>query len=454
MPTAPLAIEYSGHEGVTKRRFTNMYFEQTPNGPQKSVRYQRPGLVLNNTFGAGPIRCSFLWQGHRILVSNTDVFFDGLRIGAVPGTDLCRFAVSDEEVVIIGAQQAWYVTSAAVNKITDPDIFPSICDVLFLSGRFLYLSAVDSQFQWSAVGDAQNIDGLDFATADENSSQILVGGFILNDDMVLFMGSATEWWSSNDDVNAPYIRSPGRKYNKGLAARNTTVLLDNTVFWLGSDKQVYRASSVPQRVSNFDIEDLIEGIADADFTDASAFGQVLGGHTYFVLNLPDKGTWALDIASGKFAEWKTWNKDRFRITVADETLLGDLYSGNVYTFNKNTFLDDGDPIERILTAFIPIKAGSVINFNLCLKCMRGPGLMPPGYGSDPKVEMRFSDNDGYNYTNWMEAPLGLIGDRTDDAKAIWYQLGAMVAPGRIFEFRCTDPIFWAPVEIVFNEMRP
>lgn len=447
-----LATEYSGHDGIIKRCMRNMYYEPTPNGDNPFVLYQRGGLVKVDQLGAGPIRDSFRWQGHRIVVSGTDVFFDSIHIGNIPGDDLCRHAFSDDEVVIISAGLAWYITSVSVTQIVDPDIFPVLTDVLVAAGRFLYFNATNGQFQWSEVGDAQNIDGASFATADENSSHVLVAAANLVDDIVMFLDGAAEWWSPTTDITAPFQRSPGRRYNKGIAARNTTVFLDNTIFYLGSDKQIYRASSVPVRVSNFDIEDLIEDVSDVDLPSCSAFGVVKGGHTFYVLNLVGKGTWAFDVASGKWAEWVTWGKDRFRITVGDVDLLGDFYSGNIYQLDKTVCQDDGDPLERVVTGHVPVAVASIPNFNLWLDATGGVGN-PVDPASAPVVEMRFSDNDGYDYSNWMVAPLGAIGRRDDTSKAIWVMLGAIRAPGRMYQFRCTDPAIFAPSGIRVNEAR-
>lgn len=453
MSVLPLSVGYSGVKGVMKRRMRNMFLEKTPQGPTPTIRRPRPGLVLSQTLGSGPIRCSFLWQGHRIVVSDTDCFYDGFRIGTMPGSDMCRFATSDEEVVIGANNKAFKITSIAVTQLVDPDIFANVVDVLFLSGRFLYLDGNSSQFQWSAIGDCTTVDGLDFATADENSTHILRAGFVLNDDIIFHTDQSSEWWSPSTDGDSPFQRSPGRKYTKGILSRNTTVLLDNTEYFLGSDKMVYRASAVPTRASNHDIESIIAELTDANLSQCSAFPLVLSGHSFYVLNLPLLGSWALDVATGEWAEWHTWNTNRFRGTVYDGELVGDVYSGNMYKFSLNSHADDVDPLERVVSAYLPLNNGTLRNFNLLLRAVRGVGnIVAPA--TNPVVEIRYSDNDGTNFSNWHHAKLGAIGDQGDTAKAFWTQLGAIVPPGRLYEFRCTDPVYFCPFNVQVNEVRP
>jgi hypothetical protein len=90
---------------------------------------------------------------------------------------------------------------------------------------------------------------------------------------------------------------------------------------------------------------------------------------------------------------------------------------------------------------------------LALHCSKGVGL-PSGYGSEPVVEMRYSDHEGGDFTNWMEEPLGEIGDRTKGAMALWVGLGSFQAPGRLCEFRCTDPVYFSCYQVAYNEPRP
>lgn len=446
------AIGYRNRDGVMTRRLKNLYVEHANDGVSQFIFRSRPGLVKTTTLGAGPIRCRFIWSGHSIVVSNTDVYYDNIRVGTVLGADLCCHAASDSQIVVVGDGKAYIVTSVSVTQITDPDLFLSICDVVFKGGRFVYFNALNSQFQWSALGDATTIVGTDFATADEDDSPRVGRAMgLLVDDIVMFMDEVTEWWSIADSGTAPFVRSPGRRYNKGIVARATRVFLDNTLYFLGSDKMIYRASSVAVKVSTLDIDALLESVDDLSL--ASAFGVVVGGHSFYVIYIPTKGSFALDVASGEWQEWGTWNKSRFRIQVADGDVLGDGYSGNLYSFDRTTYTDDTDPLERVLSAYFPLQAGSVANFNLHLQCARGVGLIS-GYGSAPVVEMRFTDNDYGDFSNWLTTTLGAMGDRTDNAKAIWTQLGAVRAPGRLYEFRCTDPVMFAPRVVHVNEQSP
>jgi hypothetical protein len=433
-------------------RFWNMYREPTPGGPTPDRRFPRPGLELQYTVGVGPIRATFLFQNKRVDVSGDEVYYNQVLIGNVPPTGVVKFAVSNEECVINVNRGAYYVTATSVTQIIDPDL-PQTSDVLFLAGRFIYIHAgTDGEFSWSAVNDARTIDGLNFASAESNPDPI-TGGLIVGDNIAFVGTKTTEWWFPQDDITAPFIRSRGRKYDKGSTAIRSLVLCDNTMMFLGNDRIVYRAGAVPTRISDEDMENRLRQLTAAELSVVSAYQAVWSGHTFYVLNLPRLGSWAFDVGQRAWTRWTTWDKPRFRVDCSDDDILGDYYTGRIMKFNSNLRVDMEDSIERIVACYIPVTGGVQRNTNLVLHCSRGVGATT-GYGSEPVVEMRYSDHEGADFTNWMEAPLGLVGDHSKAAMAHWVGLGSFQAPGRLFEFRCTDPVLFSPFGVSYNQLRP
>lgn len=452
----PLVLHDAGRNQTVYQRMVNMYFEPTPQGPTTSARYQRPGLYDVANRGGGPVQCTFLWNDFRITVSGGAVWRDSINIGNIPvvkGT--VRFAFSEEEAVIVAGGLAYFVTTSKVTQMTDPDMPTNLVDVVLLAGRFIYIQGTSGQFAYSQVGDAQNIDGLSFATVEENSGQTNVGAMVLVGSIVFFTERAMEFWYAADDPDNPFQRSPGRSTDRGLAAIRTLVRSDNAIFFLGENRIIYRAGgAVPQRVSDFSVEDKIRRVTQADLPNCFAFEVIYGGHTFYVISLPGQGTWACDISqSNAWAEWRSHGHPLFRVSCSDGGVYGDLYSGQLMGMDGGLYTDpDEDPIERVVSSYLPQKAGNTRNFNVGLFSARGVGL-PTGYGSEPVVEMRFSDNEGKRWTNWMEAPLGEIGDGTPNSLAVWTQLGAVRPPGRLYEFRCSDPVWFAPYQLQFNGVR-
>lgn len=449
----PLIKSDGGQARIVDLRMVNMYVEKTPDGPSQDARFGRPGLSKVTELGPGPVRATFLHKGFRYTVSGPTVWRDAVYIGEVPSDGNVRWAISDEEVVVVAGRRAYYVTLHDVSRINDPDL-SYVRDVKFLAGRFIYFDDDTSGFyRYSELNDARKIDGLAFASAELNPDPI-VGAEVQGELLAIFGTLTTEWHYPTTDPSNPFKRSAGRTYDKGCLAIQTVQRADNSLFFVGHDRMVYRASSGPVRVSDHEIENLLRKQTVDQFAANSAFKLTYGGHVFYVLNIVGYGTWAYDIGYASWAEWRSWGMDRFRVSVSDEDgFLGDGITGAIFGVDGKRYRDMDDPIERVISTFMPLASGTLKNFNLALYTVQGVGLMPNGYGEDPVVEMRFSDHLGLDFTAWMEAPLGKHQVRGREALAMWTSLGAFNHPGRVFEFRCTDPVEFSPYSAAFNEAR-
>ena len=450
----PLKMQDGGRQPLLVQRLVNMYVETTPEGPVASKRVGRPGLAVSREFGGGAIRATFLHKGFRYTVAGDLLWRDGLNIGTLPKDGPIRWAVSDEEVVIMAGKRAYYVTLNDVTRIMDPDL-PEIRDVSFLAGRFLYFDADNSGFyRYSDVNDARSIDGLAFASAEADPDAI-IGGVRNGESVVIFGEKTVEFHYPTTDPSNPFQRSQGRTYDIGCRAIQTVQPLDNTLAFVGSDRLVYFVGQVPLRVSTSAIEDELRRQTQEEFEANTAFTITFGGHYFYVLNIVGRGTWALQASTKLWAEWKSWGMDRFRVSVSDgEGFMGCAFTGKVMYFDGSLFTDVGEPLERICSTWQGLKSGHMRNFMLALHTQQGVGLLGDGYGSDPHVEMRFSDHLGRNWSNWLEASLGAHGVRGKEALAQWTNLGTFASPGRAFEFRCTDPVEFTPFMVSINEWRP
>jgi len=452
----PLSLQDGGRNQLLVQRLVNMYVEATPEGPVQTARYQRPGLYQVAQRGGGPVRATFLWKGFRFTVSGGSVWRDAVNIGEVPQDGDLRWAISDDEVVVIAGERAYYVTLTEVARVLDPDL-PRVRDVVFLAGRFVYFDAdTGGIYRYSKVNDARSIEGLNFASAEANPDQI-IGAAVIGEGMAIFGTLTTEWHYPTLDPDNPYQRSQGRTYDRGCLAVQTVQLVDNSLFFVGNDRMVFRAAQVPSKVSTPRVDDLLRKQTEEEFRSNSAFRIFFGGHEFYVLNIVGQGTWALNVGQKLWSEWASWGKDRFRVSVADaDGFMGDAFSGRILGFDGKLMLDLGEPIERIVSTWQPLKSGTMRNFSLALHCQQGVGLLgvEDAEGGDPKVEMRFSDHLGENWSNWMEGNLGKHGVRGKEALAQWTNLGTFPSPGRAFEFRCSGPIEFTPYMVSINEWRP
>lgn len=442
--------------GLPHAFLRNMFVEGSPQGPTSDARLSRPGLLLGYTIGLGPIQGIYqnagAAGGATYAVSDFG-FYEGTTLrGTISGGSVARITGSATQIVAVMGGVAYCYTGGVFGPITDPDLPADVIDVCFAGGRFIYIINNTDTFYYSAIGDATSIDGLAFASA-ESSPDGLVAAATLSDEIAFFGQSTVEWWVTTADPDAPFQRTIGRRYDKGLGAQGSLLLVDNTLVFLGNDGVVYRSANVPARVSTHSVEEAIRKCGDAN--DSTAFSASFDGHTFYVLTAPNNGTFALDLSNNTWAEWTSEGQPQFRgrwgTQVGFNDYIGDSLTGKVFTMDPESYWDDGgDPIDRQASVFFPVAGGFVPNSSIMLQCRRGVGnANEPA----PAVRLQYSDVAGASF-NTTPGTVSMGGVGGYGYKQVWRRLGTMRSPGRLFVFSCPDPVSVVFEAISLNEARP
>jgi hypothetical protein len=223
---------------------------------------------------------------------------------------------------------------------------------------------------------------------------------------------------------------------------------DNGLFFVGSNRSVYRVADVPQRISDHGIEERILASATAKM-----FTFQHEGHEFVCVRLDDE-TLAYDCATQQWCEFQTnggqWIV--FCATMVDGTAyLGHDSNGKIMGWDG--WDDLGVDLERRFSAAVQLDQPLSID-TLWLWANAGQSTVLSGTGSDPLVEMRRSRDAGITWTDWADAALGnaAIGG-TGQYRIIpkWRRLGMFDAPGAMFEFRLTDPVPFRLSKVAIND---
>ena len=434
----PLASEaFDRRFGSNRAVLTNLYAEQSREGPTERRLVPRPGLAPVVTLGPGPVRCVVFHQGVRYIVSGTRVYSGSTQIGVIPGFGLIRSAGYDEQLVMVTDGIAYLIgLDVSIIAMPDDDL---VSDVVVAAGRFIYTIQGSGKFRYSDIADATTIGDLNFASAESDPDNI-VSAETLGDDIIFYGQNTTEWHSPTSDIDIPFIRNGGRRYDKGSAAQFTAVKIDNTIFWVGTaqqgaDLQVYRASAVPVAISNEGIEAALA--ACTDITQASAVAIVSTGHSFYVLNIPGVGTYAFDVKTGLWGNWESFGQTTFRVQCGADGVYGDAINGNLWTIDPDLRRDGSDTIIRICSAFLSVDQGVWVLDAIRLHLKTGVGV-PDG---DPQVEFRYAEAGGEDWSTWRAISIGAPGNHPT---VMLRQLGIVRPPGRSFEFRFSGDADFVP----------
>lgn len=433
---------------LPEARLINLYFETTPMGPGPVAMLQRPGLVVEETRGAGPIRGLLLQNGvfseNLFSVSGNTVYRGGSSLGTIGvATGLCELSASADHVVLIdyyGGAKAYAYDGATFAQITDADLPSSLSSACYYFGRWYYAQRDTGVFYWSDIADPTSIDGLSFATA-EGSPDETLNIFALGDDLVVAGVDSVEFFYATDDADAPVARYTNRSYTIGCGFKWTLQKADNTFFFVGSDGVPYSAGSVPQSLIDPQSGQgygVMEALRGADRDETFAFIAEVQGHVFWVICIPGVKTFAYDIATRRWSEWTSNGDASFRVSCATSdqglTYMGSDSDGKIYNFDPAAYEDDGDPMERICSAFV--SSDDVQRFDRLRVTTTG--------SAEADIDLRTYDT---AWSSWQTAT-------TVNGKADYRRLGSMKSPGRHLECRTTANANVSFVGFDVNPPRP
>lgn len=440
------------------QRCVNLFPVLGESGTAKAVRalFGTPGLRRLATLEGGAIRGFWVpSKGDAIAVCGAKVYriardWTATVVGTIDARGTPASIADDGSVAMIVTGRNGYtldLTSNALAEITD-EAFTGADHVYFNKTVFI-LNRPDTDAFYITTGKGVAFDALDFARAVSNAEPI-VRHIVNHEELILFKQSTAEIWRAVAGGDFLFMRDTNAAIEKGCEAKHSVAALDNTVYWLGGDKDgggiVWRLNGyTPERVSHGGLEFAIQNYADT--SDAWAYTYQQEGHTFYVLNFPSaSATWCYDVATGLWHERAYLNPgtgrfERHRgachMLYAGEHVVGDWADGRLYALDLDCYDDDGDPLVALRAAPHISGAGhNEIRYNrLTLDMETGVG-QPNGAGADPVLMLRWSDNGGRTWSTLQSLSMGRVGEY--GLRVAVDRLGT--ARDRVFEISISDPV--------------
>lgn len=452
----PLGVDdvQSDSQRAGRIRLENMYLIDSPFSPDGVARVSRPTLTSEVEIGAGPIYGMFRKEGTLggvwFVVSGTELYSydpdgDLTLLGQIPGTGFCEFSGGSERVLILRDNVCYSTEGTIITQVNMPDGLP-VGSIVYID-NFFFLSIADSQlFYWIQPGGVDP-DALDFASAERMPDNI-VSVCVVGDELWFIGTESIEVWALSGDPDAPFNRVPGRAYMFGALNNHTLVNTSSKgypcIIWVTDRRIVALGQGSPQRISNDSIDEVLRTA-----TNLRAWSFEFNRHTFYVLTC-DEATFAYDLEKGTWSRWSSYLKDNFRAHLGLQN-DAQIYAGD-YESNKIWKLEDGvadgdDPVIRSVS-------GLVLTSETFMPCSRVNVLMNAGwtnqYGASAVLEIRWSEDNGLTWSDYMSAPVGELGQY---ATTVSYSgLGMIRRPGRVFEFRFSDKSRFRLDYATMNEM--
>ena len=435
-------------KAMSSERTLNLYPEQVPSGAYPSVLLPWPGSkVFSNTNTGTNIRGIYTHTRTGVVYKVVDtslysVSSDGVEtlIGTIPGSDQVIFADDGVNMLIATSAYAYQYDGSTLSQITDSD-YEAGGSVGVLNNQAIW-QGLNERFAVADPGDPDSIQSLNYATA-ESSGDGLVRVYVFRETLYLLGEKTIESWYNSGVGSPPFDRIQSSRMEIGLIGKYAVDSNDNFLYWLGDDKNLYRASAYdPQSLMPPSIANQFESY---DLSDAKVRCLRLDGQN-FVLLLTSTKSWCYSETTGAWFEL-SYNNDEALYLADDYTyaygkhLILNRLDGSVLELDLSTFTDNSKPtIRERITA--PLN-GAALGKNGGRMLMRRVELiMEAGIGNlseeNPLVMFSASFDGGQSFTNedWVRA--GRDGENR--LRVEWYHMASFRQIQ--VKIRTSDPNFF------------
>jgi len=442
MPFQTVPVNISGptykdrSRPLASQESRNMYHEVVEPGKDRIITKSFPGQRLINAPAVGVDRGSHQMLEVQYRVAGLQLFEvlrDGTHImrGTIPGADRCIFADDGINLYIVSdfIVTKYNSTTQVLSEVTDPNI-KGAKSVAFINNQFAYTFDLITVF--SDVGDGSSATSLN-AIGEESHPDNLVRDYTFESILYRFGDRSTVPWYNNPSFQfPPFARVEGQYISIGLAAIHAVSNTRDFLYWLGSDKQIYRTRGGQEQViSSAAISGAIQGYSVV----SDAFMEVftIDNKQMVMITFPTEDvTWCLNEelgVDGWFNLTSGINDVAYNagsiVEVYGKVRIGDSKNGKMYDLDFNTYNQGGNPWKRrrvlgsVNGDIFGQKGKRVQMSRIEFIIETGTGLLT-GQGDDPVIMLEYSTDGARSWQvgDWLK--IGRQGEF--DIRLEWWSL--------------------------------
>lgn len=446
----------SEEKNLPHSKMRNMYLSDNPFSQDGITRFTRPSLTLFYDFSStkavygiwkqeGVLNDDWLVVVGEKIYTLTNDASTLTEIGDLPGTSFVQFADRVGRVLILrdGIVYSTDGTSLTTVNMPDGNLVSSIASI---NNYFLLSVKDEQQYYWIEPGQTDP-DPLSFASAERSPDDIV--SITIRGDEVWFIGqTTTEVHAPTGQADNPFQRITGRVYNIGCKDEQTVTPVtyegSPALCWVSDTNSVIISIGQPETISTEMEEELIK-----NSNNLRAWFFENNRNSFYVLTA-DEFTLVFDMDKKAWYRWDSYGRDNWRAHLGIQTSTGvygiDNVRGYLWKLENNGFDHLSDPITREISGFIPNTSKRQPCYSVFAAVNSG---WSPEYNKEPILQLRWSDDYGQTWSDYMDASLGDKGEYNTD---VYYRsLGLIQSPGRIFEFRFSSLATFRIDHAVLNE---
>lgn len=468
------AYEHQSQD-VNFQRCVNMYLTAGgPEGRNAAALVPTPGLTLLVDLGAEAIRGMFSVglfvyvvvsdTVYKLTVNNlTKQVTNTENIGTI-GTTVgsVGIAANPTQIMIVDGSSSGYIWTESTSTfatVSDVD-FDGGTDVVFLNGYFIVNVPDTGILHTSALNDGLSWDALDVATAESGPDDI-VGLSTSKGELWVFGTETTEiWYDAANASGIPLRKRVGLEIQIGCQAADSITQVDDFVIWLDDRGFIVQSGvSAYTRDNNsaYKVEIISTPAIANELSTYTALSDGIGstytdrGNIIYQISFPnEKKTWAYNYSTKLWHQLEYHDANNFEdahhllqyIVPAKNVFLGGgIRGGKIYFIDPTVYTDAGDVITRTRTTRHNNQEFKFVGVDT-LELRMESAALPAGDGSDPQITLRYSNNGGHTWSQFLNRSSGKLGEYAEHI--IWNRLG--LGSEWIFELTFNDPIKFSIID--------
>lgn len=458
MPIATGQKDYNSKK--SREALVNMIAEASADGKYLVVK-RLEGLTtfIDTTLGA--VRSDLFLNSELIyFVSGDNLFRVNSAavledLGAIGGTGRCQIVANnfpgDNQLLILNGNGNGFTFKNAdgLEAITDPDFLLSSSATVLNERAWLVRDGTGEVFG-SAISDFKSYSTSTFFNAEENPDNAVA--VVAQKGTLWVLGEqTTQHLQSIDDPDLPLRNITGGSIQQGILSGDSLAGYQDEFYWLADDLTVKRVvNDQMTKISGLALELEIKGDGTLQNPGYSIISDAVGFfsdgpvHKIYYLTFPTAGvTWGYDITTGLWHKRSSGSsggayRGNGSVGAFNRQFVGDSQSGKIFVLDAANKTEDGETV--FCTVRFPTLSRPV-NFNLPLIELDmevGVGL-PSEISQTRDLQVRFSTDGGYNYTNHSDIDLGSLGNYRERVPI--HLFGRIVRnKDFVLELVLTDPI--------------
>jgi len=379
-------------------------------------------------------------------VVNPDLTYSYLSvdIGEIPGSGRVQMDASRTQLAIVVPGLKSYMCSETaglpapppeLEEITDPDFNGPADDVVFIDGYFVFYKTGTNEVFHSQPNDGLSYSALDVYPVPQLT--LVKGLGVFRNQLYVFGQSLTVPFNNVGGLNFAFLPIPNAVIDTGLAAPFTKTKFRQSYVWLGAGDNAevsvwLYSGGAPQKISTEPIDFLLQNMTDDEISRAFMLRHSQNGAEFIVLNVGDYCL-KYDLAASGRAGVPIWHEQRSRIPVGvnyqdspwrvnsiaqayNKVFVGDAVDGRIGEITDELGTEYGINMACV------VDTPPLSNMGVKSKVWAIEVFTDVGVSADDGMNLSWSDDGGFTYSNKLSRSLGAIGEY--GRRVIWNRLGA------------------------------